>query len=85
MHVMAYDQSPGKHSTYDLAQKVAMQGVTLLPPYITSSYYTWFTILWTTYTYWGVEIIVQQFGSSTQQHQYSATSGPNKMRYMGQN
>jgi len=31
MHAMAYDQSPGQHSTYDLAQKVARQGVSLLP------------------------------------------------------
>ena len=31
MHAMAYDQSPGPHSTYDLAQKVARQGVSLLP------------------------------------------------------
>jgi len=31
MHMMSYDQ-PGRHSTFEFAQKVGQQGATLLPP-----------------------------------------------------
>ena len=34
MHAMAYDQSPGQHSTWEFAQKVAQQGATLLPAHL---------------------------------------------------
>ena len=34
MHAMAYDQSPGQHSTWEFAQKVVQQGATLLPAHL---------------------------------------------------
>jgi len=76
MHAMAYDQSPGQHSTYDLAQKVARQGVSLLP---STSHHRIHLV------YHSMDdMYILGNGNRTKiLYNNYLHPGPNKMRYMG--